>query len=338
MDKKLKNTLNKQEVIPLTVRQTLDETYDSIRNQKRKRKRSVNRTGLIAAAASTFLIIGFAVSNDTVMAGINKFINFGDKGIEQAAVNGFIQDSDSWATDQGINITLESHFSDANKLGLSFQMEFEDPSMLLNTADVSMDYRLKNGDGEYIDEFIPDTKPLKGDASYISGSTHQNPWLDSKTGRVQYDVVAESNEGAIPPLKNAVIEIESINVFSNTGELVKIDGTWNLSVHNKEKSNRTATFTMQNESSVIQVSNATANPTSLNVSFAVGGIYEDENTFAEMKILDDKGNEYETNGFTKKTKNNQTIISANFPITSFSDSKKLMLMIEGIGEVELVKN
>lgn len=37
------------------------------------------------------------------------------------------------------------------------------------------------------------------------------------------------------------------------------------------------------------------------------------------------------------TKNNKTIISTNFPITSYNNSEKLKLIVEGIGEVELFK-
>ena len=36
---------------------------------------------------------------------------------------------------------------------------------------------------------------------------------------------------------------------------------------------------MQDQSSVIQVSKANANPTSLNLTFSLDGVYEDENTF-----------------------------------------------------------
>ena len=62
----------------------------------------------------------------------------------------------------GIKITLDKHFSDANKLGISFQLVFEDPSILNNAREVSMDYRLKNGDGEYIDRIYSRYKTLEG--------------------------------------------------------------------------------------------------------------------------------------------------------------------------------
>ena len=106
---------------------------------------------------------------------------------------------------------------------------------------------------------------------------------------------------------------------------------------NKEKSNEIIEYAMQDQSSVIQVSKANANPTSLNLTFSLDGAYEDENIFSDMKIVDDDGNEYGVTGFRKSTENNKTIISTNFQTTSYNNSKKLKLIIEGIGEVELLK-
>ncbi len=337
-EKELNQMMSEQKEIPVKVRKSLDQSYDIIRAKSKKKK--VNFIWKrVATAACALIVTGVVITNEHVMAGINEFFNFGDKGIEQAVNNGFIQEGDSSVTDQGIQITLDKHFSDANKLGLSFLLVFENPSILNKVREVSMDYRLKNGDGEYIDEFIPDTKPSKSDNRYISGSEHQNPILDVKTGRIQYDVLSDSNEGLIPLLKDALIEVESVNVFYDTGGFKKIDGNWKLSVSNKnkEESNSIIQYAMQDQSSVIQVSKANANPTSLNLTFSLAGIYENENTFTDMKIVDEDGNEYGVTGFRMSTKNNKTIISTNFQITSYNNSKKLKLIVDGIGEVELFK-
>ena len=337
-EKEFNQMMNERKEIPVKVRQSLDQSYDIIRAKSKKKK--VNFIWKrVATAACALIVTGVVLTNEHVMAGINEFFNFGDKGIEQAVNNGFTQENSSAVTDQGIKITLDKHFSDANKLGISFQLVFEDPSILNNAEEVSMDYRLKNGDGEYIGEFIPDTKSLKGDNRYISSSDHQNPILDVKTGRIQYEVLLNSNEGIIPNLKDAVIEVESVNILYDTEEIKKIDGKWELSVANKdkEKSNLTVQYAMQDQSSVIQVSKANANPTSLNLTFSLDGIYENENNFIDMKITDEDGNEYQATGFRMSTKNNETIISTNFPITSYNNSKKLKLIVGGIGEVELLK-
>ncbi|MGE7184496.1 DUF4179 domain-containing protein [Peribacillus sp. NPDC006672] len=336
-EKEFNEMMNEKQEMPVKVRQSLDQTYDIIRAKSKKKKANFVWKR-VAVAACALIVTGVVLTNEHVMAGINGFFNFEDKGIEQAVNNGFTQENNSTVTDQHIKIILDKHFSDANKLGMSFQLVFEEPSILNNAEEVSMDYRLKNGDGKYIEEFIPDTKPLKGDKIYISSYSYQNPILDIKTGRIQYEVLLNSNEGDIPTLKDAVVEIESVNIFYGTEKNKKIDGNWELSVANKEKPNVTGQYAMQDQASVIQVSNAHANPTSLNLTFSLDGIYANENTFANrMKIIDEDGNEYRAKGFDMSTKNKETIISTNFPITSYNNSQKLKLIVEGIGEVELLK-
>lgn len=338
-EKEFNQMMNENKEMPIKVRRSVDQSYDLIRTKSKKRKANFIWKK-VATAACALIITGAVLTNENVMASINEFFNFGDKGIEQAINNGFIQESNSTITDQGIEITLSKHFSDANKLGLNFHLTFEEPSILKNVKEVSMDYRLKNGDGEYIDEVIPDTKPLKGDNKYMmSGGDYKNPVIDIKTGEVQYDVLSDSNQGVIPPLKDAVIEIESVNIFYNTGGLKEIGGNWELPVANKdiEKLDLTVQYVMKEQASIIQVSKAKANPTSLNLSFSLDGTYEDENTFVDMKIVDEDGNEYGVTGFSKHIKNNKTMISTNFPITSYSDANKLKLIIKEIGEVELFK-
>lgn len=336
-EKEFNQMMNEKKEIPLTVRKSLDQSYDMIRAKSKKKKANFIWKK-VATAACALLVTGIVITNENVMASINEFFNFGDKGIEQAGNHGFIQENNSAVTDQGIKIALNKHFSDTNKLGLNFQIFFADPSILTNAVEVSMDYRLKNGDGEYIGEFIPDTKPLKGDNRYISGS-EDHFILDKKLGAVQYDVVTESNEGVIPSLTDAVVEVESVNVFYPTGKMKKIDGNWTLSVANKEKEKQiqTTPYTMKDQTSNIQVTKANANPTSLNVTFSLDGIYDDENTFADMKIIDEDGNEYSVSSFGLRTKNNKTTVSTNFPITSYSNAQKLTLVVDGIGEVELLR-
>jgi hypothetical protein len=342
-EKEIKQAMTEKKEMSVTVRKSLDSAYASIRAQSKKKKRSFIWKR-VTAAACALLLTGVVLMNERVIASINDFFNFGDKGIERAITEGFAQEDISSATDQNVTITLQQHFSDANKIGMSFQLKFEDQAILDDdVTDVTMDFRLKNGDGEYIDEFIPDTKPLKGNNKYeTSGIVMHNPILDAKTGGVQFDVIIDSNKGMLPNLQDAVVEIESINVFRGFvfETLKKIDGKWDLSVANQDR-NKPMTiieYAMDDPSSVIQVSSATASPTSLNLIFSVNEIFENETPFVHsMKIIDREGNEYLTNGFNMTTTDDQTIIAANFQISSYHNAETLTLSLEGIGEVELLK-
>ncbi|MGN7117342.1 DUF4179 domain-containing protein [Lysinibacillus odysseyi] len=340
-EKELENMMKEEKEIPAKVRQSLDQSYDMIRAKSKKKKaRFVWKR--VAAVASAILVTGIILTNEQVMAGINGFFNFGDKGIDRAVTEGFALEDQSTAADQGISITLARHFSDANKIGMSFQIIFDDPAVLQNAEDISMDYRLKNGDGEYIVEFIPDTKPLKGTNRHIAGLEDYNPILNIEAGKVQFDVVMDSHNGSIPALQDAVVEIESVDIFYGIDrELKKIDGRWDLPVNNKSVEDGPAIeYVMNDEASLLHVSSAKANPTSMNIVFSVDKIsYDDENAIAHhMKIIDENGEEFVSNGgFSMDRNGDGVVISTNFPITSYNSSAKLKLVVEGIGEVELVK-
>ncbi|MCA1054252.1 DUF4179 domain-containing protein [Rossellomorea aquimaris] len=334
----LKKVLTEEKELPETVRKSLDQTYSIIRAASKKKKVHVIWKR-VAAAACALLVTAGALSNEKVMANLNDFFHFGDKGIEQAVHEGFVQEDTSTATDQGITIKLNKHFSDANKVGISFQLEFEDPSILAHANEVTMDYRIKNGDGEYIVEFIPDTKPLKGKNRDLSISEYHNPLSDPDSGKVQYDVLISSNNGKIPELKDAVIEVESVNVFYEAGSLKKTNGSWELSVGNNHQTSDGIVQYVQNaQPSTIHVSKADVHPTSLNLTFSVEGRYDNESTFAHtMNIIDEQGNEYPATGFSLHFDQEETIISTNFPFTSYTHSNKLKLVVTGLGEVELVR-
>lgn len=339
-EKELEQLMKEEKEVPAKVRQSLDQSYEMIRAKSKKKK--VNFVWKrIAVAACAVIATGIILTNEHVMAGINGFFNFGDKGIDRAVTEGFTQEDDSTATDRGISITLARHFSDANTIGMSFQIVFEDPAVLKNVEEIHLDYRLKNGDGEYITEFIPDTKPLKGTSRYTSAPEFHTPVLDTKTGKVQWDVLIDSHTGMIPTLEDAVVEIESINIFTGLErELEKIDGKWHLPIDNKlVEKGLVIDYVMIDEASPLHVSTAKATPTSMNVVFSVDGISYDENAFAHhMKIIDENGEEYASDrGLSEEKSQDKTVISTNFPITSYNNSSKLKLVVEGIGEVELVK-
>ncbi|WP_203289490.1 DUF4179 domain-containing protein [Metabacillus sp. cB07] len=339
-ENEMNQAMNKEREIPAKVRQSIEQSYDLIRVKSKKKKVSYIWKQAAAAACALF-ITGAVLSNEHVMAGVNEFFSFGDKGIEQAAKHGFIQENTSAAADQNIKIALSRYFSDKNKAGMSFELTFEDPSILVGAQEVTMDYRVKNGDGEYIAEFIPDTKALKGNNSHLFISDSRNPLMDKESGEIQYDVIGESHKGQIPALKGAVVEVESVNVFYGTNDMKKIDGKWELAAadSNMLKENFSVQYVMKDGTSAINVSKAETNPTSLNLTFSLEGVYEDENLFAHrMKMIDEDGNEYKADsGFSMDRQTNKTIISTNFPVTSYNQSTKLKLIIEGIGEADLTR-
>lgn len=339
-EKEFQQLLHEEKEMPSIVRKSLDHSYDVIRMKTKKKKRNVIWRKL-AVAACCFVIAGGVFTNKHVRANINKLFNFNDKGIERAVDEGFTQKSNSTATDKGITVALDHYFADTNKLGFSFQLVFEDTSIFKKKVkEVSFDYRLKNGDGEYIMESIPDTKPLKSKNMYMSKVEDKNPSIDGKNGKVQYDVVFESNQGAIPKLTDAVLEIESVKVFYENDERKEIDGTWNLPISDKTKEEKKVKFEYEavKTSPHLELVSAKANPTSLNIAFSIDEIIEDENEFIDMKVVGNKGNEYtSSDGYSTDVKEGKMVIYANFPVTSYDKMENVTLKTRNFGEIKLKK-
>lgn len=338
MDKEFNDAMSKEHEIPDHVRQTLDRTYDKIRIKSRKKKKHIVWTRMTAAACC-LLLVGIASTSEPVKAAISGIFNFNDAGIEQAMIGGFAEETDQSATNQQVQITLDSYFSDYNKIGFSFQLLFEDPTLLGDEEAewFSLDVRLKNGDGEYIVELIPDTKPLYGKNEYSSGGMDSGIIIEQETGKAQYDTVFEASAGNFPILSNAVIEIESINVFYANGDLKKINGKWNFPLNEISKPFEVVKYEAQ-KSDEIEMIKADGTPTSLAVIFSVDGVPEDEAhiPFPNMKVVDEKGIEYESGSVSITGKNEQTIISTTFPISTYGHDSKLKLIV-GNEEVQLTR-
>ena len=108
-EKEFEKVMIEEKEIPVTVRQSLDSTYNTIRTQSKKKK---NRFiwKQVTAAACALLITGAVFTNEQVRAGVNDFFSFGDKGIERAVSEGFVQENNSTATDQNITMKLSKIF------------------------------------------------------------------------------------------------------------------------------------------------------------------------------------------------------------------------------------
>lgn len=336
-EKQLNKLLNEEKEIPNVVRISLDSTYDRIRAMPKKKNRVV---GKIAAAVCCVVILGAMVTNESVRAGIKTFFNFNDRGVEKAINEGWINENSSSACDNGIKVTLDSYFADSNKIGLSVKLKFNDSKILKGIDKVSLDYRIKNGDGQYIEEFIPDTKPLKGNNQYISNGSDKDSKIDLENDEVQYDVILESEQGSIPKLENAVVEVETVKFFKNNKKVKDIDGIWNLEL-NGGKSNdiNPVEYKVVNNTSKIEIISAKSSPTSFNITFSVDGECIDEKEFRskDIKLIDENGKEYQSSGYRSELKNNKTIISTNFSLSSYEDLDKLKLVVPSMGEVELEK-
>lgn len=337
-EKELVNIMQKDIEISLGVRKSLDNTYNVITKKGRSRRKRLFTKRSVAVACS-FLIVGvLLLSNETVRAVIKPFLNFGDKGIEKVVDEGLVQQNGSSAIDKNIRVTLDNYFYDSNKFGMSFKLNFDDRNILEGDIEnIELNYRIKNGNGEYIDEDVSDEEPLKGNNDIISSISQKNPIIDVGNGEVQCDLLLESTNGKIPKLENADIEIESINIFykQRSEETKIIYGTWNLPLDSiKEIDAKEVEYSAVNNNSKVEILNAKASPTSFNISFTLDISPENSKALEnlEMKLANENGEVYNCNGWDTEEKNGKEVVTTNFPVSSLEDNSKYKLILSKIGE------
>lgn len=205
------------------------ENTDSISGMRDNRRLSLIRRVMVAAVC-LIVIAGAFLSNEAVRAVIKPVFGFGEKGIERTSDEGKVQQNKSSSINQNIRVTLDNYNYNSYKLGLNFKVKFDDNKILKDYQSVSLEYRIKNGNGEYIIEIVNDNKPLKGKTNIISTVSENNSAMDLKSGEIRYNFSIESFNGRIPELENATIEIESVRVIDKKGNIKVINGSWNLPI------------------------------------------------------------------------------------------------------------
>lgn len=330
-EKKMYKILQEDLEIPKTIRTSLDSTYSQIKEYSRKERVNMFlKKGLVAAVC--ILIMGILVTNSSVMATIKGFLGFSDRGIERTADEGLLQPIDSIATNQQITISLDSYLYDSYKMAFIITAKFEDADLLKGIDDVGLDFRVKNGDGMYIVENIPDTKPLKADSlphviSAVSVTKHIN---DTKQ-EVQFYYILESIKGQIPRIKDAVVEVETIKLFAPNNKLRKIDGQWNLALTEDNYLDGLIKYSAQKQSSDTEVLSAVLAPTSFNISFVLNTVFEESAGLFQMKLIGESGEEFGDQGFMMEENDGKTIITTNFKVSAFHGSNKYILQVFSIG-------
>lgn len=325
--------------IPDKIRSTLDETYKEIKKEsaRRKKKQYVQRT---IASAAAVIVMGVVIMNDDVQASFSQLFQ-GDRGVNKAISEGYVQKDGGSIRDQGIEVTLSEHFYDDRKLGMKVVLDFDDPDQLNEVDSVSMDYRLKNGDGTYLIEMIPDTKPLKGDGNIYFSAGDEQAFMNVNEGVVAFESLHENtNKEKLPEIHDAALEIERIKLW-NDNEFESVDGEWNISMNDMKKRNDIKPIHyVAMEAAPIKIIEATANPTSLNLEFEVEGDYRKrEHDLTAMVIVDSEGNEYSTNLYNHSSGDNYktTTVTTTFQISSYDNMSSLTFSIGEIGEVKLSK-
>lgn len=338
---KIRKILREDLGIPENVRASLDNTYGQIKKNSRKGGENMFwKRGL--AAAICILALGLLAANSSVMATIKSSLGFRDSGIERTVEEGLLLPTGSTVSAQKITLSLDSYLYDSYKMAFIMTAQFEDAGLLKGIDDVGLDFRVKNGDGMYIAEYIPDTKPLKAPGlPHVITSMSVNKHIDEAKSEVQFYYILESITGQIPRIKEAMVEVETVKLFAPNNKFKSIDGQWNLALTGDNYLEDGLTrYSAQKQSSDIEVLSAVSAPTSFNISFVLDTVFGESAGLFQMKLIDENGEEFGDQGFMMEENEGKTIITTNFKVSALHNSGKYTLQVFSIGtpEKQLLKD
>ncbi len=331
-EKKIYEVLHDNKEIPAAVRTALDNTYGEIKKYRKKARVNMFwKKGLVAAAC--ILVLGMLAANSSVIAGIKGFLGFRDAGIGKIVDEGLLKPIDSEASDKNIAFSLDGYLYDAYKMAFIMTAGFEDADLLQGIDEVNLDFRVKNGDGTYITEIIPDTKPLKaGTLPHVINSFSMVKDIDYVKSEIQFYVVLESIKGRIPKLREAVVEVETIRFFTANNKLKEIDGQWNLALNEDGYlGEEIVKYRAQKQSPDLEVLSALSAPTCFHITFALNTKVEGSGGLFQMKLIAENGEEFGDQGFMMEEDKGKTIVTTNFQASAFRGPSEYTLRVFSIG-------
>lgn len=330
-EEKIYEVFRDNQEMPAAVRTALDNTYDEIKKSgKGVRVNMFWKKSLVAAAC--ILALGMLAANNSVIAGIKGFLGFNDTGIEKIVDEGLLKPIDSEASDKNIVLSLDGYLYDAYKMAFIMTAEFEDADLLREIDEVNLDFRVKNGDGTYITEIIPDTKPLKAALPHAINFFSVAKYIDHAKSEIQFYVVLESIKGRIPKLEEAVVELETINLWKSGRKLKEINGQWDLAMNEDGcLGEEIVKYRAQKQSPDLEILSALSAPTSFNITFVLNAAIEGSGGLFQMKLVAENGEEFGDQGFMIEEDEGKTIVTTNFKASAFRGPGKYMLKVFSIG-------
>ncbi|MFJ7730846.1 DUF4179 domain-containing protein [Lysinibacillus sp. NPDC097231] len=323
--------MNKEQELPQSVRIAFDQSYEQIRQLSKKKTKILWFKPVAAAAATIALASGVMLTNDTVLAKLQTFFGLKDPGIEVASDHGDVQYVAQSQQSEDITITLEHFFADAYRLAMQLNIE-SDNMQMGDLYDMNVEYRLYNVQGEEIDAFVSDTKPIAGPGIFSGG--------EFKLGNVKkhaatLEMLSVSNGIAVPSLDGAKLVIETINLFNKDGNVTSVDGEWAFDL--TSTTIETQVFVEGNVVPGLELQQASLTNGSMQVSYKIDNL--NENDIFETALVNGNGESFYANSANVKylEEEQQTIISLVFPYSIWNEQQALSLAVKGYEKLRLVE-
>lgn len=346
IDNEIKHLLNKEEVIPDSIRSKKEDAFNMIRNMENnemKNKRTLFDKKNIAIA--TIVIVGGISLTTPILANVKELIFNGKyKGVQTAIDNGYGQSIDGLVSkSNGINLEIIKVISDPTMINLKFKVSSEDISNIqnfkynengasINTFNISDD---KGRIIQFYDEEGTGTKPIIDENGkevwLVSGGDEHVDTSDIDNGNIYFDIMLNSSEGNLEGIKSLSLQ---------TNKIANLKGDWKIDVEIDESmiNENIVNYTTTESNDKVEVLKAEGMATGIKVKFMVN-IPIDESIISKVKIIDENGIEYKTNRpGVMGVENGKDIVEITFEASKFDNIDKFDFIIEDLdGKDEVVR-
>lgn len=346
VDDEIKNLLNKEELIPISIRNKKEDAFNIIRNMDNKdvkNKKSLFTKKNIAVA--TAVIVGGIALTSPIIANVKDlFFNGRYKGVQTAIENGYEQNVEgAYSQSNGIRLEVIKVVVDPTMINLKFKVSSEDINKIkkfkysenrpsINTFNITDD---KGRVIQFYDEEGTGSKPIIDENGkeliILTASDESVDVNDKNSGIVYFDIMLNSAEGNFEGIK-------SLNLQTN--KIGNLKGDWKLDVKFDEimANNEVVNYITTESNDNIEVLEAKGMATGIKVKFMVN-VPIDESIMLKAKLVDEDGVEYRTDrpGWME-VDNGKDIVEITFEATKFDNLDKFNFVIEDLnGKDEVIE-
>ena len=335
VDDLVREGMNKEQELPVSIRSAFDQSYEQIRQQSKKKTKKSWLKPVSAAAAAIALSSAVLLTNDTALAKLQALLGIDDSGLETAMEHGDVHSIMQTQASENTTLTLDSFFADSFRMGLQFTINSE----YIVKGDVnslSFEYRLFDANGKEIDAMVSDTKEIAGPGLFGSAEIQFDVLKDNQA--TMSFIAGATTTTTVPSLEEAQLIVEAIHIVDYKGNVTSINGEWvfNLTDTNMMQQK----YMAKNTVSGLTLQQAIVSNGSMHVSYIIDSLDEDNShPLFETSIVTSEGESfYVKNAHVERLETKQqTVINLVFPYSVWNEHPSLSLKVPGYKELKLVK-
>ncbi|MBW5448929.1 DUF4179 domain-containing protein [Cohnella sp. CFH 77786] len=339
LERKIMDAFSVESEIPESVMRKTEAAFEQIRKLKSEsteRRNAYLRKRRIWVASialfGTFMVS--ILSNDSAVAAI-KSLFYKDTGIQKANEHGYSQAVNRAVKKSGVTVQVDRVVVDKTKMAITFQLDFDDASLLNDTDRVFLDLLIHDDKGRPIRE--------DGNPNRLAGAMDWHTDVSLKNnGKALYHLELQSPQGKFDNIKALALDIKSISLYKKDREKPYrvIEGDWKNTFELDEKfTEHEPVKYVAEDNPMIKVISAEMLPTGMSIQFVVDKPV-DESILWKVTLIDSKGNIYHPSNTATMdyTADKKDLISMTFDATAFDHLDGLKMRVKGLGSKDEIVN